>query len=81
MPMLILDLAAYILYVGPFNLRKMQEVANLGLRAPDWPETVEGTYLRIDIPLIVPVLSNWLEGQQTGRLLSSSAGDRTQEQQ
>ena len=46
----------------------MQNVANLGLRAPDWPETVEGTYLRIDIPLIVPVLLDWLESQQTGKL-------------
>lgn len=48
----------------------MQDVANLGLRAPDWPESVEGTYLRIDIPLIVPVLLKWLEGQETGKLLA-----------
>lgn len=44
----------------------LQGVANLELRAPDWPESVEGTYLRIDIPLIVPLLLKWMETQETG---------------
>ena len=39
---------------------------DVGLRAPDWPEEVEGTYLRMDVPLIVPALLQWLEGQQAG---------------
>ena len=48
----------------------MQGIANLGLQAPKWPESVEGTYLRIDIPLIVPLLLKWMEGQQTGKALT-----------
>ncbi len=38
----------------------------MGLRAADWPEEVEGTYLRMDVPHIVPHLLNWLEGQKPG---------------
>ena len=62
----------------------MQEVPKLGLRPPDWPEFVEGTYLRIDIPLIVPFLLDWLEGQQTGELPShypsqEQVGDNTEQ--
>ena len=46
----------------------MQDVTKVGLRPPDWPETVEGTYLRIDIPVIVPVLLRWLERRHPGEL-------------
>ena len=44
----------------------LQAVAALGLRAADWPEEVEGTYMRMDVPHIVPDLLTWLEGQKPG---------------
>lgn len=44
----------------------LQAVAALGLRAADWPEEVEGTYMRMDVPHIVPNLLTWLEGQKPG---------------
>ena len=44
----------------------MQAVANAGLRAADWPEEVEGTYLRMDIPGIVPRLLQQLEQHKPG---------------
>lgn len=39
----------------------VQAVADAGLRSRDWPEEVEGTYLRMDIPAIVPHLLQQLE--------------------
>ena len=53
-------------------LISVQAAVDLGLRASDWPEEVEGTYLRMDVPLIVPALLQWLEGQQAGRHVPSS---------
>ena len=34
----------------------MQAAADAGLRKPHWPAQVEGTYLRMDIPAILPRL-------------------------
>ncbi|KAL0017739.1 hypothetical protein WJX77_009495 [Trebouxia sp. C0004] len=44
----------------------LQAVAEAGLRGADWPEEVEGTYLRMDVPHIVPHLLSWLEQQKPG---------------
>ena len=44
----------------------MQAVAQAGLRDPGWPEEVEGTYLRMDIPGIVPHLLQQLDQHRPG---------------
>jgi hypothetical protein len=44
----------------------MQALAEAGLRGADWPEEVEGTYLRMDVPHVVPHLLSWLEQQKPG---------------
>ncbi len=46
----------------------MQAVVEAGLRGADWPEEVEGTYLRMDVPHVVPHLLSWLEQQKPGRV-------------
>ena len=42
----------------------------MGLRPPEWPQEVEGTFLRMDVPHIVPHLLTWLESQRPGVLIS-----------
>lgn len=49
-----------------FEWLSLQAVAKTGLRPAEWPEEVEGTYLRMDVPHIVPHLLKWLEGQKPG---------------
>ena len=44
----------------------MQAAAEAGSRAPDWPGQVEGTYLRMDIPGIVPHLLQQLDQHRPG---------------
>ena len=44
----------------------VQAVADRGLRDAKWVEDVEGTYMRLDIPLIMPHLLDQLEERQLG---------------
>lgn len=44
----------------------MQAVADKGLRDKDWPLEMEGIYMRLDIPLIVPHLMRQLEDHIPG---------------
>lgn len=48
------------------SMSVMQALAEAGLRGADWPEEVEGTYLRMDVPHVVPHLLSWLEQQKPG---------------
>ena len=61
-------MAGYSLYLpqGWNFISVMQAVVEAGLRGADWPEEVEGTYLRMDVPHIVPHLLSWLEQQKPG---------------
>lgn len=44
----------------------LQDVVNRGLRDQKWYEDVEGTYMRLDIPLIMPHLLKQLEERKQG---------------
>ena len=61
-------MAGYSLYLPQdwSFISVMQAVVEAGLRGADWPEEVEGTYLRMDVPHIVPHLLSWLEQQKPG---------------
>ncbi len=47
----------------------MQDVADRGLRTQKWVTDVEGTYMRLDIPLIMPHLLDQLEDRKLGMQL------------
>ncbi len=44
----------------------LQNVVDQGLRDQKWYEAVEGTYMRLDIPLIMPHLLKQLEERKQG---------------
>ncbi len=44
----------------------LQNVVDRGLRDQKWYDDVEGTYMRLDIPLIMPHLLNQLEERKQG---------------
>ena len=46
----------------------MQRVVDKGVREQKWLQDVEGTYMRLDIPHIMPHLLNQLEERKQGRL-------------
>lgn len=46
-----------------------QAVADKGLREPDWPLEMEGIYMRLDIPKIVPHLMKQLEDHKPGMIV------------
>ena len=45
----------------------LQRVVNKGVRDQQWFTDVEGTYMRLDIPLIVPQLLKQLEDRKLGK--------------
>ncbi len=47
----------------------LQNVVDRGLRDQKWYDDVEGTYMRLDIPLIMPHLLKQLEERKQGELL------------
>ena len=51
----------------------VQAVADRGLRDAKWVEDVEGTYMRLDIPLIMPHLLEQLEERQLGEQLMTDS--------
>ena len=50
----------------------MQRVVDKGVRDSKWLQDVEGTYMRLDIPIIMPHLLKQLEEHKPGRLLHSA---------
>lgn len=50
----------------------MQRVVDKGVRDAKWLQDVEGTYMRLDIPRIVPHLLEQLEERKEGQLLRVS---------
>lgn len=44
----------------------LQNVVDQGLRDQKWYEAVDGTYMRLDIPLIMPHLLKQLEERKQG---------------
>jgi len=44
----------------------LQNVVDRGLRDQKWYEAVDGTYMRLDIPLIMPHLLKQLEERKQG---------------
>lgn len=51
----------------------LQDVVNRGLRDQKWYEDVDGTYMRLDIPLIMPHLLKQLEDRKQGEHLLLTA--------
>ena len=47
----------------------MQRVVDKGVRDVNWLKNVEGTYMRLDIPHIMPHLLQQLEERKQGQLL------------
>ena len=47
----------------------MQRVVDKGVRDAKWLRDVEGTYMRLDIPHIMPHLLKQLEERKQGKLL------------
>lgn len=50
----------------------VQRVVDKGVRDAKWIKAVEGTYMRLDIPHIMPHLMKQLEERKKGQLLHKS---------